>query len=77
MGARPRRWINYAAYTAATGTPVSSARTDWYRLWYDLFEIAGYIQLFRGPHLDGANAAESWKNLIHFLQPASRWSRLT
>jgi hypothetical protein len=65
-----------AAYTAATGTPISIARIDWYRLWYDLFEIAGYIDLFREPHEDTTDAAESWKNLLHFLQPDIRWPDL-
>ena len=66
----------HAAYTAATGRPVSSARLGWYRLWYDLFEIAGYIDLFRKPHEDTTDAAQSWKNLVHFLQPDIRWPDL-
>jgi hypothetical protein len=66
----------HAAYTVATGRPVSSARLDWYRLWYDLFEIAGYIDLFRKPHEDTSDAAGSWKNLVHFLQPDNRWPDL-
>ena len=66
----------HAAYTAATGRPISSARIDWYRLWYDLFEIAGYIDLFREPHEDTTDAAESWRNLLHFLQPDIRWPDL-
>ncbi len=65
-----------AAYTAATGVALVEERLDYYRLWYDLFEIAGYIDLFRGDHADTADAAESWKNLVDFLQPARRWPAL-
>ena len=65
-----------AAYTAATGVALCEERLDYYRLWYDLFEIAGYIDLFRDDHADTADAAESWKNLVDFLQPARRWPAL-
>ena len=65
-----------AAYEALTGTAIVPERIDWYRLWYDLFEIAGYIDLFRHEHADTADAAESWKNLVHFLRPAERWPKL-
>ena len=49
---------------------------DLYRLWYDLFEIGGYLALFRAPHTGTADAAESWKNLEMFLCPAERWPAL-
>ena len=65
-----------AAYTEATGVALVGERLDYYRLWYDLFEIAGYIDLFRDDHADTADAAESWKNLVDFLQPARRWPAL-
>ena len=65
-----------AAYTEATGVALVEERLDYYRLWYDLFEIAGYIDLFRAAHADTADAAESWKNLVAFLRPAGRWPAL-
>jgi spectinomycin phosphotransferase/16S rRNA (guanine(1405)-N(7))-methyltransferase len=46
---------------------------DLYRLWYDLCEVGGYLALFRAPHADTADAAESWTNLEFFLRPAQRW----
>ena len=64
------------AYTEATGVALVGERLDYYRLWYDLFEIAGYIELFRNPHTETADAAESWKNLVEFLQPELRWPAL-
>ncbi len=62
-----------AAYSAASGTRIDEDALAFYRMWYDLFEIAGYVELFRHPHDDTADAAESWRNLQYFLQPAARW----
>lgn len=66
----------FAAYQASTGTDVRAFAIDTYRLWYDLFEIGGYVELFRNPHRDTLDAAESWSNLRHFLCPAARWPQL-
>jgi spectinomycin phosphotransferase len=65
-----------AAYTEATGTAIDSGALALFRMWYDLSEIAGYIELFRGDHDDTEDAAESWKNLEYFLRPAQRWPQL-
>lgn len=65
-----------AAYTAATGVAVSDARLEFYRLWYDLFEVAGYVVRFRTDHRDSEDAAASWRNLVDFLQPEARWPAL-
>jgi len=65
-----------AAYTSATGTVIDNGALALFRMWYDLSEIAGYIQLFRGAHDDTDDSAESWKNLEYFLRPAERWPQL-
>jgi spectinomycin phosphotransferase len=65
-----------AAYTRATGTAIDSGALALFRMWYDLSEIAGYIELFRAAHDDTEDTAESWKNLEHFLRPAERWPQL-
>ena len=65
-----------AAYTKATGNVIDSGALALFRMWYDLSEIAGYIELFRGAHDDTEDSAESWKNLEHFLRPAERWPQL-
>jgi spectinomycin phosphotransferase/16S rRNA (guanine(1405)-N(7))-methyltransferase len=65
-----------AAYTEATGTAIHTGALALFRMWYDLSEIAGYIELFRGAHDDTEDAAESWKNLQFFLRPAERWPQL-
>jgi hypothetical protein len=65
-----------AAYTQATGTAIDSGSLALFRMWYDLSEIAGYIELFRAAHDDTEDAAESWKNLEYFLRPTERWPQL-
>ena len=65
-----------AAYTQATGTAVDLSALALFRMWYDLSEIAGYIELFRAAHDDTEDTAESWNNLEYFLRPAERWSQL-
>jgi hypothetical protein len=64
------------AYSAISGGTIDLEALACYRMWYDLFEIAGYIRLFRRRHDDTADTAESWRNLQHFLQPARRWPHL-
>jgi spectinomycin phosphotransferase len=65
-----------AAYTEATRTAIDSGALALFRMQYDLAEIAEYIELFRGPHDDTEDTAESWKNLDYFLRPAERWPHL-
>lgn len=65
-----------AAYTEATGTATDRGVLALFQMWYDLAEIASYIELFRAAHNDTEDTAESWKNLEHFLQPAERWPQL-
>jgi spectinomycin phosphotransferase len=63
-------------YAAAAGVQIDTEALALYRLWYDLAEIGGYLTLFRAPHSDTADTAESWHNLRHFLRPAERWPDL-
>lgn len=65
-----------AAYTEATGTAIDPGALALFQMWYDLSEIAGYIELFRSAHDDTDDAAESWRNLEYFLRPAERWPQL-
>ena len=62
-----------SAYTATTGVEIDDRALDLYRLWFDLAEIGGYLALFREPHAETADTAESWVNLVEFLQPSQRW----
>lgn len=47
------------AYTEATGTLSDDDALALFRMWYDLSEIAGYLGLFRSPHDDTEDTAES------------------
>jgi spectinomycin phosphotransferase len=64
------------SYTSAAGVDIDREALTLYRLWYDLAEIGGYLSLFRSPHGQTADTNESWRNLQHFLRPASRWPAL-
>jgi spectinomycin phosphotransferase len=64
------------AYSAATGIAIDTDTLALHRMWYDLFEISGYVSWFRGDHDDTADAAEAWQNLQYFLRPAQRWPHL-
>jgi spectinomycin phosphotransferase/16S rRNA (guanine(1405)-N(7))-methyltransferase len=63
-------------YAEATGTTIEGEALTLYRLWWDLSEIAGYLDLFRTPHEDTADARESWTELQQYLRPAERWPNL-
>lgn len=65
-----------ARYQAHSGIEPRPRALAAYRCWYDLSEVAGYLALFRAPHRATDDAAESWKNLEHFLRPAERWPAL-
>lgn len=65
------------AYRRLSGRRLDQNALALYRLWYDLFEIAGYVNGFRGPHSDNDDSAESWKNLRYFLHPEDRWPTST
>lgn len=61
-----------AVYEARTGVRPLAPLLEMYRLLWDLTEIAGYTALFRAPHNDTADAAESWENLMEYLAGAPR-----
>jgi hypothetical protein len=56
-----------STYTKVTGRQVLSSMLDLYRLRWDLTEVAIYTALFRQPHVDDADARESWTNLQAYL----------
>jgi spectinomycin phosphotransferase len=64
------------AYSDATGSDIDVGALALFRMWYDLAEIAGYLELFRAEHDDTQDTAESWKNLQIFLRPSERWPEL-
>ncbi len=61
------------AYAAKAAVTVDVNALAYYRLWYDLDEIGGYVAMFQQPHDETADTTESWSNLQHYLRPAERW----
>jgi spectinomycin phosphotransferase len=56
-----------AEYEDAVGASVHPALFALYALQWDLMEVGGYLAFFRHDHDDTADAAESWKNFLHFI----------
>jgi spectinomycin phosphotransferase len=52
--------------TAGPVTPRPDA-LELFELWWALAEICGYVRLFRHPHAESADNAESWRNLRHYV----------
>lgn len=61
-----------SAYQQAVGlVEPRRAALELFALWWALAEVCGYVQLFRQPHQDSSDSAESWRNLCHYaMQPA-------
>jgi hypothetical protein len=53
------------AYTSITGHDVVSAMLDFYRLAWELDDIASLAARFRRAHDDSADAREEWANMRH------------
>jgi spectinomycin phosphotransferase len=56
-----------AEYEANAGAAVRPSFFALYALQWDLMEVAGYLAFFRADHEDTADAAESWKNYLHYI----------
>ncbi|WP_405151120.1 aminoglycoside phosphotransferase family protein [Sphaerisporangium sp. NBC_01403] len=57
-----------AAYTRATGRPVHPAGLALYRLWWDLADIAIFVDELRRPHGTGEDITASWTYLKGYLE---------
>ncbi len=38
-----------------------------FHVWWSLAEISGYVQMFRGPHVDSLDNKQSWRNLTTYV----------
>lgn len=56
-----------ASYRAATGRSVDPAGLDLYRLWWELADIASFLDDLRRPHRDTEDAAAAWHHLRGYL----------
>ncbi|MFJ2033753.1 phosphotransferase [Streptosporangium sp. NPDC087985] len=57
-----------ADYTRATGRPVAPAGLALYRLWWDLADIAIFVDELRRPHRAGEDITASWTYLRGYLE---------
>jgi Ser/Thr protein kinase RdoA (MazF antagonist) len=58
----------FAGYTDATGHPVSPAGIALYRRWWELADVAAYVDDLRGPHGDGEDPAAALTYLSGYLR---------
>ena len=60
-------------YTQRTGVAVDDLAVRLYRLWWDLCEIALFVDGFRQPHDDTDDMSVAWQGLALHLDP-TRWN---
>jgi spectinomycin phosphotransferase len=63
-----------AAYAAATGHRPDPVALDFYRLTWDLANVAAYVDLLRSPHADTDDMRKSYENLVKDLAVRDRWT---
>lgn len=59
-------WL--AGYVRATAHQISPAGLALYRLWWELADIAGFVDELRRPHIATADTAASWMYLQRYLE---------
>lgn len=57
-----------ADYALATGRPVTPAGLALYRRWWDLADIAIYVDELRRPHRATEDITASWRYLTGYLE---------
>jgi hypothetical protein len=65
-----------AAYAAATGHQPDPIAIDFYRLTWDLANVAAYVDVFRSPHEDNDDMRKSYENLLKDFTAVDRWVQL-
>jgi spectinomycin phosphotransferase len=63
-----------AGYAAETGHRPDSIAVDFYRLTWDLANVAAYVDVFRSPHADTDDMSKSYANLLKDLAVRDRWA---
>ncbi len=61
-----------AQYTQLTGRPVSQTAVSFYRLRWDLADLAEFLPWFRGPHVPSADAETAWRGLADIIDRLAR-----
>lgn len=65
-----------AHYAQLTGRLVPDDDLGFYRLRWDLSDIADFTQWFAGPHTHTADSEIAWNALSQLLRPRDRWPEL-
>jgi spectinomycin phosphotransferase len=65
-----------AGYAAATGHQPDPVAIGFYRLSWDLANVAAYVDLLRSPHTDTDDMRKSYENLVKDLAVRDRWAPL-
>jgi spectinomycin phosphotransferase len=61
-----------AQYTQLTGRAVSETALSFYRLRWDLADLAEFLPWFRGPHERSADAETAWRGLADIIDRLPR-----
>jgi spectinomycin phosphotransferase len=63
-------------YTDATGYQPDQAALDFFRLGWDLADIAAFTNVLRSPHIEDADTAKAYAGLTICLATRDRWASL-
>ncbi len=64
-----------AAYTSATGYAVDPVAVDFFRLSWDLNDLAEYLNVLRSPHSENEDTLSDYEGLTRCLPSRAEWSK--
>ena len=65
-----------AIYTDATGYDIDHDAVDFFRLAWDLNDLAEYLNVLRSPHRESEDTLSDYEGLTRCMPSRERWSRL-
>ena len=65
-----------ASYTDATGQRLDQIAVSFFRLTWDLADIAAFTDLLRSPHGHNEDTEKAYKALTYYVTTRDRWARL-
>jgi spectinomycin phosphotransferase len=63
-------------YAKATGREVDHAAVDFFRLAWDLEDLAGFINVLRSPHRRSADTVKAYEAVLYCVASRDRWAAL-
>ena len=63
-------------YADATGHELDHTAVDFFRLAWDLEDLAGYISVLRSPHRHSNDTVKAYEAVIHCVSTRERWAAL-